>query len=296
MILEKAKKQWNRKDNTLIGYADYYHNDTFTGKKLRLREKRTLNYLDKLELTPQAKILELGYGPGTTAREIVKRGFHLKGIDISAYFCKIASEICSSVPKAKFDLKIGDANHLKYKDHEFDCVIGIGFLQYMKDPLVCLKEAYRVLKPGGYLIIAQHNNRSISSLDNPYHFVKTTISILTNRKHLFRYRDTFLLNLALMGSKFLSLNKIKMKLQRHKKIGIVKKNAIYYRRLENLIKRANLKIIDSSAVCFHSKLWYKFYPTIIHDVLQKWSDKRRKPLKFGNELVFLAKKKEINKK
>ncbi len=288
--VEKSSKQWNRRDEVLKGYEEYYVKRSFTGDRLIAREKKVLEFLDLLQLPSGAKVLELGYGPGNTAYHIVQRGFHVYGVDISEYFCQLATRRCQQVPGATVKLEVGDAENLKYKENYFDCVIGIGFLQYIKDPLRCLQEARRVLKPGGHLIIAQRNDFSLAGWDNPYHFTKSLINWSARRKHLFRYRDTFLLDLALHASVLLRLKKWAAKFERHREIGLVKKNVMSYNILSSLLEQANVTIVKNAGAGFRSRFWYKVFPDAVGHYLQQKSDARKRPYPFANGFVFVGKK------
>ncbi len=290
--VDKSSKQWNRQDEVLKGYEEFYTKRSFTGDRLIAREKKVLEFLDSLPLPKKAKVLELGYGPGNTAYHIAQRGFSIYGVDISKYFCQLATERCQQVPGAKAKLEVGDAENLRYKDNYFDCVIGIGFLQYIKNPPRCLQEAQRVLKPGGYLIIAQRNDFSLASWDNPYHFTKLFINWSTRRKHSFRYRDTFLLDLALVASRILATKKLTKKFERHKEIGLVKKNVMSYKILSSLLMQANFKIIKKAGAGFRSRFWYKVFPDALDCYLQHKSDARKKPYPFANGFIFVGQKGE----
>ncbi len=292
--VEKSSKQWNRQDEVLKGYEEYYTKRSFTGDRLIAREKKVLEFLDALQLPKGAKILELGYGPGNTAYHIVQRGYNIYGVDISDYFCQLATKRCQQVSGAKVQLEVGDAENLKYKDDYFDCVIGIGFLQYIKDPLRCLQEAQRVLKPGGYLIIAQRNDFSVAGWDNPYHFTKSFINWFTGRKTLFRYRDTFLLDLALIASRIVGTKKWIDKFERHKEIGLVKKNVMSYTILASLLEQANFSIIKNAGAGFRSRFWYTVFPDALNRYLQQRSDQRTKPYPFANGFVFAGRKEGAN--
>ena len=61
----------------------------------------------------------------------------------------------SIVPNATgWDFEHGDAQYLKgLNDEQFDFVYSSHTLEHMQDPAVALKNWYRVLKKGGYLII-----------------------------------------------------------------------------------------------------------------------------------------------
>lgn len=71
-----------------------------------------------------------------------------KGIDIGCGDDPITND-CT-----KWDLEQGDAQYLKdLGDNQFDWVYSSHCLEHMQDPQVALKNWWRVLKAGGYLIV-----------------------------------------------------------------------------------------------------------------------------------------------
>lgn len=52
---------------------------------------------------------------------------------------------------------IGAGNReIPIKDHSVDCVLSTQVLEHVADPRRYLKEAFRILKPGGYLVLSTH--------------------------------------------------------------------------------------------------------------------------------------------
>lgn len=71
-------------------------------------------------------------------------------------------------PKTSFakitqsDIMSGDnAEHLKFKDKSFDCVVFAGVVQYLDHPEKALKECHRVLAKNGTLIVSTINAKSL---------------------------------------------------------------------------------------------------------------------------------------
>jgi len=109
------------------------------------------------------KILELGCSTGNLAKLIINMDINeYYGIDISKKYIQIASQ---NVPKGKF-LHMG-ASKLDFKDESFDMLIINSVLHHIDNQtgLDCFKEAFRVLKKNGKIIISEpiiDHNRLLS--------------------------------------------------------------------------------------------------------------------------------------
>ncbi|HEU4868313.1 MAG TPA: class I SAM-dependent methyltransferase [Actinomycetota bacterium] len=110
-----------------------------------------------LSLTPGARLLDVGTGPGRHAVEFAKRGVQVVGIDISSTFLGIARERASEAgaPVSFFEM---DALALPFED-EFDVAISIceGAFGLGLDDLKILRGMTAALKPGGHAAVAAPN-------------------------------------------------------------------------------------------------------------------------------------------
>lgn len=93
-------------------------------------------------------LLDVGCGSGVAARIAHERGAKVSGLDAVAPSIEIARE---RVPEG--DFRVGELEALPYGDDTFDVVTGFGAFQYAADPVNALREARRVLRPGGTLAI-----------------------------------------------------------------------------------------------------------------------------------------------
>lgn len=99
------------------------------------------------------KILDIGCSTGTCASRIVDFSKNdYTGIDIHPGYAETAGK---RFPQARF-LSM-DARQLQFADASFDLVVIVGVLHHMPDEVVlaALKEAARVLKPAGHILIAE---------------------------------------------------------------------------------------------------------------------------------------------
>jgi len=109
-----------------------------------------------LNIQPQHHLLEIGFGPGVStlmASAQASKGF-IAGIDHSETMVQAASQRNAvAIQAGHMELKQGDVNALPYPDRSFDIVYSLHSIYFWQNPLDCLKEIKRVLKPEGLLAI-----------------------------------------------------------------------------------------------------------------------------------------------
>jgi len=91
-------------------------------------------------------ILEVACGDGRLAERMrdVHPNMKYSGIDISQSMVNLAKERCP-----EYEFAVGDAEALSFEDNSLDAYISSLCLQIVANPEKMMKEAYRVLKPGG---------------------------------------------------------------------------------------------------------------------------------------------------
>ena len=109
-----------------------------------------------LGIQPYHRILEIGFGPGVStqiASEKASQGF-VAGIDHSHTMVVAASQRnASAIRSGRMDLKQGEVSSLPFPDESFDIAFSLHSIYFWVNPVDCLKEIKRVLKPGGSLAI-----------------------------------------------------------------------------------------------------------------------------------------------
>ena len=105
------------------------------------------------------RVLELASGTGHLAEHAVARGATVVGVDVAANMVALAGQ---RVPDATF--QEGDAEALPFENEHFDVVLcGFGLLHFTQ-PAQALREAARVLKPGGTCAFTVWYGRSRGTL------------------------------------------------------------------------------------------------------------------------------------
>ena len=94
--------------------------------------------------------LDIGCGEGSNTRALARRGAFMRGIDIAPSFVHAARETEAECPLGiRYDED--DAMALAFDDARFDFATAFMSLMDMPEPALALREAARVLKPGGFL-------------------------------------------------------------------------------------------------------------------------------------------------
>jgi ubiquinone/menaquinone biosynthesis C-methylase UbiE len=95
---------------------------------------------------PGAATLEVGCGEGRVARDLVARGHRVTGLDASPTLLRAAAE---ADPGSRY--VEGPAEALPFEDGAFDLVVAYNSLMDVADMPMAVREAARVLAPGGRL-------------------------------------------------------------------------------------------------------------------------------------------------
>jgi len=124
--------------------------------------------LGLLALQPSDRVLEVGFGHGRTIRLAaaqVRQGF-VAGVDVSRDMVRMAQRRCLNLAgKGLVELMVGDSRRLPYADTSFDKVLSVHTIYFWEEPIKDLGEMFRVLRPGGRLVLgfrAKSDNGSTS--------------------------------------------------------------------------------------------------------------------------------------
>ncbi|MEN3048366.1 MAG: methyltransferase domain-containing protein [Candidatus Caldarchaeales archaeon] len=123
----------------------------------RLTEREVDLIVELLDLDRDDRVLDLCCGNGRHSLELARRGFgNVHGLDYSRDLLQVA-EASAFREGLSVRFRRGDARRLPYREDQFDAVIlmgnSFGYFRDEHDDLRVLREAHRVLRPYGKLLI-----------------------------------------------------------------------------------------------------------------------------------------------
>lgn len=134
--------------------------------KLELERVREL--LARFLPPPPAVVLDIGGGTGAHALGLASEGYEVHLLDIVPLHIELARQASAAQPATPLaEAVVGDARSLPWADGNADAVLFFGplyHLTFREDRLRALREARRVLKPGG-IFLAAGISRFASALD-----------------------------------------------------------------------------------------------------------------------------------
>ena len=102
----------------------------------------------------RGRVLELGIGTGASLG-CYPAGVDLAGVDISARMLERARRRAAALG-VPVTLQVADIEHLPFADASFDTVTASCVFCSVPDPVQGLREARRVTKPGGHVLLYEH--------------------------------------------------------------------------------------------------------------------------------------------
>ena len=125
-------------------------------------KKLSLWAIKQTTISDNYRILEIGYGGGSTIKNLLalNKNLEIHGIDISKESYRTAQRVHSdSIRKDSVQLKIGNVENMPYQNNYFDRIFAIQTHIFWKDIKKSFQEVYRVLSSNSTLIIASEKEK-----------------------------------------------------------------------------------------------------------------------------------------
>jgi len=140
------------------------------------------NALKAINPKKDDRYLEIGFGSGIFINKYISHVSKIAGIDYSEDMVRLASDINRKlVDLGKAEFKKGYSSSLPWADNEFTIVAAIEVFFFLNETEKTLKEIFRVLKPGGRLIIEMAFNKD-DGVDHKRYIKKMNLKLYSGEE------------------------------------------------------------------------------------------------------------------
>ncbi len=112
-----------------------------------------VQFVERLNLKPGMKVLDVACGTGNLAIPAAKTGAEVTGIDIAPNLIDQA-KVRAAAEGVRADFEVGDAESMPYEDNTFDLTMTMFGAMFAPRPDVTAAELLRVTKSGGLVAMA----------------------------------------------------------------------------------------------------------------------------------------------
>lgn len=113
-----------------------------------------------LHLVPAITVADLGAGEGLLSQLLARRAEQVWCIDNSPRMVEVGTELAQKNGLANLAYKLGDIEQVPLPDQSVDLAILSQALHHAQHPQRAVEEAYRILRPGGQVLILDLNEHT----------------------------------------------------------------------------------------------------------------------------------------
>ncbi len=154
---------------------------------IRLRHERYNASTAYLGDTAPGRLIEVGCGDGSFLDRMRSLGWGVEGVEMDE------QAVRDAISRFGLNIHQGTMEQLNFAEAAYDAVVLRHVIEHVHDPVGLLKECFRVLRPGGLLVVITPNIKSLGHrrfgqdwlhLDPPRHlhlFSSTTLAVVARQ-------------------------------------------------------------------------------------------------------------------
>ncbi|HFD05274.1 MAG TPA: class I SAM-dependent methyltransferase [Firmicutes bacterium] len=187
---------------------NYNYFESLSPSQFEEERRRNQLILKFAKLTRDKTIIDIGTGPGWLPRLASKYTKNVYSVDLSDRQLKLAEKY---IGKANFTFRKGSFYKIPTRDSSFDVVVASEVLEHLETPKKALKEAHRILKDDGTLIITVPYKEKIKYVTCMHCYKLTSVNghlhsfDIRSLRKLLHDSGFYIVRYKLFNSKFTSL-------------------------------------------------------------------------------------------
>jgi 2-polyprenyl-3-methyl-5-hydroxy-6-metoxy-1,4-benzoquinol methylase len=153
---------------TATAWRDIYAKTDLYSQLYQQRRSIVLGMVDELALPPEARVLEVGCGPGLTTVALAQRGFTVLAVDTAPNLIAMTLALAdNSGVGHRISTALCDVGSLAARHEAFDLVVMVGVTEWLDSLQEPMAEIARVMKPGSHLIVTGDNSWALHCVLDP---------------------------------------------------------------------------------------------------------------------------------
>jgi SAM-dependent methyltransferase len=133
-----------------------HQTETFAGAPAMSAAETLGSLVELVPTEPGGRWLEVACGPAAISRALAGRVGSVHGVDLTPAMVEKAGAEAARQGIMNADFTVGDATALEFEDAAFDGAVTRFSLHHVPAPGRVLEEMARVVRPGGFVIAADH--------------------------------------------------------------------------------------------------------------------------------------------
>ena len=140
--------------------VDWFYNNVWRDPEfVKIHWMPRINFIIEQAKSRGGKVLELGCGYGMLSLEMARNGLDVVGVDLSPRSIEIANQYKEENPFTdnfgSLEYCCQDFTEIEFPSASFDSVVFFRSLHHVAKTEDVLREVYRVMKPGGNLLLSE---------------------------------------------------------------------------------------------------------------------------------------------
>jgi SAM-dependent methyltransferase len=142
--------------------------------------------VDAAGFTGNELVVDMGSGAGHTALTCARHAARVVGIDVTPEMVEMATSLAAQRRLDNVEFRLGDVQRLPFDDATIDVATSRVSAHHYADPARAIAEAFRVLRPGGVLIVSD----TVAPEDPALDTFLNCVELLRDPSHVRDYRGS----------------------------------------------------------------------------------------------------------